>query len=183
MKKILILISLSLLLTACSSNAEGNNTSLTAGMAEGETKNTDDGQVTSIRQPFPVNQTQEIGGMKVTVEEVEILQVQPKGSRTEMFGGNDIGIVAIRVAVENLSDNRNTLYPEHGSIVTSNGIEDNADSMFSESMGGNFEGHSQSQGEVWFMLETDASQIDSFVYSIPIPRGGQFDFEIQVNDL
>lgn len=157
MKKIILLVSLMLTLTACGGKTDTpkiNNSEAPTTKEEtvkateaakddktGTIEESDIGRIEIIKQKKDINGVFESGPMKFTVEALQIAKFNPNDDSKEMFDGKDeLTVVTMKAVAENTSDDTISFYPDQSTVVTNTKEQKTAEVFFSDEVGGDFIG-------------------------------------------
>ncbi|MBU5426787.1 hypothetical protein KQI41_10240 [Tissierella pigra] len=175
MKKILVvLIIISLFISGCSStlSKSSNNQDMyedgtESFLAEGESEM---GKLTVFKKNDEVEAIQESGPFTVKINKMQVseLEVGEKYKRTFFDNKDVVTIITLEVEAENKSTETNII-PDQGMIVTNTKEQKDAHEVFSVMPDGAYIGEIISEGNVYFVLDSEAEEITSFKYVIPGP--------------
>lgn len=195
-KSLILFFSCGLLLAGCgqktASNPEVSSNDTTAELATSvgleketsvESEDTSDtevseselGKITRLAVKKNLDQTLESGPFKITVEAIQKAQLQPSEDYIEIMGGDDLAVVAVQVLVEHESEDTNAIYPDQSTIVTNTKKQIDADLFLSDSVGGDFIGPVNKDGEVFFIFDDKAEEITSFKYIVGSAHDENYD--------
>ena len=171
MKKILvILIIISLFISGCSSTlskSSNNQDVIESLIPEGESEM---GKLTLFKKNDEVEAIQESGPFTVKINKMQVseLEVGEKYKRTFFDNKDVVTIVELEVEAENKSTETNII-PDQGTIVTNTKEQKDAHEVFSAMPDGEYIGEIISEGNVYFVLDSEAEEITSFKYVISGP--------------
>jgi len=147
----------------------------------GDVIEADGGTRTIIATNYGINETIENGPFSVTLKNAQLSQFQPTTDYVEMFGGDNLGMVSIQVDVVNDSEDTNSIYPDQAIIVTDTGQQIDAETLFSDEVGGDFYGHVTKSGDVFFFFDGQAEDVSNI--RLIIDSGYDEDFNSFGEDL
>ena len=100
----------------------------------------------------------------------------PNDSNKALFEDKDkVTVITLELEVENLSDETLSVYPDQGTIVTNTKEQKNADLVLSDELGGELIGKVVKKGNVIFLLDSEADQIEHIKYLIDAPHNESLD--------
>lgn len=189
MKKVIafvLIIILVLGVAACSNNNDGveqaeikRNESEITGQEEtvladvkvddsvGKVDKSEIGVRTTLKSKKGLDLTKESGPFTVNLTDIQISHLEPSSSYKDMFGGKDeLTLVTIAVVVENNSTDTNSIYPDQGTITTNTKEQKDAHLFLSDGVGGDFIGEIIKSGNIIFLLDSPAEEINSLKYII-----------------
>lgn len=133
----------------------------------GKTEESDLGLRTIVKSKKDLNIVKESGPFIVSVTDIQASHFEPAESYKDMFNGKDeLTIITMAVSVENTSTDTNSIYPDQGTITTNTKEQANAHLFLSDSVGGDFIGEIIKSGEVIFLLDSPAKDINNIKYIV-----------------
>ena len=186
LKNILAVGSIALLLTACggktnevkSEPEKENETNATASVENnkksdssvGKVDESEFGRLEVIKEKKNINDVFESGPIKLTITDVQISKVNPKPDYKSMFNDKDeVTSVVIAVEVENTSDKTISFYPDQGTLVTNTKEQKEAELFLSDDVGGDFIGQVIKKGNIVFILDSKADEINNLKFVLGHP--------------
>lgn len=97
------------------------------------------------------------GSMELTIDHLEIAEIQPDEDNKPLFGDKDkVKVIVVDMNTENKSDDDIEFYPSNSIMVTDTGeqIED-SEMLFSGEADGEFHGKVKKEGQGWWLLDKD----------------------------
>jgi|SRR5690625_4528761 len=202
MKKLFMLfltVMIAIVLTACGDEADGSSEDdTTADAAEdtanekdteetvseeednddslaGETTENELGAFTMVNQNMDLDETYESGPMDLTIHSIQSGNLVISDEFKDVFDGKDeITMISVEIRAENTSEDNVSWYPDQAVMTTNAGDQVDADLLFSDSVGGEFFGPTNQEGNVLFMLDTMAEEIESVKLIINGPHDEDF---------
>lgn len=142
----------------------------------GKVEESEFGRLEIIKQDKNINDLYESGPVKLTVEGLQIGRLNPSEDYKDMFGGNDeYTVLTILVEVENTSDETISFYPDQGVVVTNTKEQKDASIIFSDNVGGDFIGQVIKKGNIIFLLDSKAEDINNLKFVLAHPSNSKFD--------
>ena len=136
-----------------------------------EVQETEIGKITIYKRNENVNVEKKSGPFRVKVKKMQVAEVEPNEDIKYLFDNKDkVTVVTLYIEVENESKNTNAIYPDQGIIVTNTKEQKDAAIFLSDDVGGDYMGEVIKEGNVYFLLDSEASKISSFKYIISAPR-------------
>lgn len=192
MKKIILLVSLMLTLTACGGKTDTpktNNSEAPTTKEEtveateaakddksGTVEESDIGKIEIIKQKKDINDIYESGPMKFTIEALQIAKFTPNEDSKEMFDGKDeLTVITMQAQAENMSDDTISFYPDQSTIVTNTKEQKTAEVFFSDEVGGDFIGKVIKKGEIFFFLDSNPDEINNLKFVIDAAHNQNLD--------
>lgn len=177
-RNVLAVGSIALLLTACvgktnevknepaknnKANAETTvENNKKADSSVGKVDESEFGRVEVIKEKKNINDLFESGPIKLTVTDIQISKVNPSSNYKSMFNDKDeVTSVVLAVEVENTSDETVSFFPDQGTIVTNTKEQKEAEIFLSDSVGGDFIGQVKKKGNIIFILDSNAEEINN----------------------
>lgn len=139
------------------------------------------GELTRLAVKKELKETQKSGPFKVTVEAIQKSQLKTNEDYIDILGGEDLAVITIKVHVENISEDTNSIYADQGTIVTNTKKQVDADMFLSDNVGGDFIGEVEKSGDIIFTFEDNAEDITGFKYIVG--SGSDENWEIFGEDL
>lgn len=187
-KKVIPLLAISLLLSACSNTGSSSESPKEVKGIEVEKKetkpaneekkvsNSELGRLEVIAQQKGINDSHKTGPLNLTVKDIQISKVNPSKQYKNMFDGKDeLSVVTVAVEVENTSGDTINFYPDQGKLVTDTKEQKEADILFSDDVGGEFIGQVKKSGNLIFLLDSKATDIHSIKIVIDAPTNSNFE--------
>ena len=120
------------------------------------------------------------GPIKYEVQGIQIAAIKPTTSdAASMLGLNkdqEATLVAIQLSVENTSSEDVSFYPHMSTIVTSSKEQVESDWIMSDSVGGDFFGNVNKQGQIfWICKNTQADKLTHIQWRMDGPSNSSFD--------
>lgn len=185
-RNVLAVGSIALLLTACGGKtnevknepAKNNkaNTETTvennkkADSSVGKVDKSEFGRVEVIKEKKNINDLFESGPIKLTVTDIQISKVNPSPNYKSMFNDKDeVTSVVLAVEVENTSDETISFFPDQGTIVTNTKEQKGAQVFLSDEVGGDFIGQVKKKGNIIFILDSNAEEINNVKFVLGHP--------------
>lgn len=132
----------------------------------GDVIETEDGRRTVVKTLYDINESQESGPFEITIDNVRISQFQPSKEKISVYGGRDLGLISIKLKVENKSAKTNSIYPNQGLIQTDTGRKVDTHVSLSDQVGGEFQGRTIKEGTVYCFFNGQAENISILSYTI-----------------
>ena len=143
---------------------------------EKETTTSEIGELTIVNKQKDLNMTQQQGDVKITLKAAQVASLVPNDSNKALFEDKDkVTVVTLELEVENLSDETLSVYPDQGTIVTNTKEQKNADLVLSDELEGELIGKVVKKGNVIFLLDSEADQIEHIKYLIDAPHNESLD--------
>ncbi len=113
----------------------------------------------------------EMGPMKLFIESLAVLEVEPDEDAKDMFfdGKDKVRSVVIDMKVENTSDNDVEFHPNQAILVTDTGEQVESDMFLMGDVGGDFLGKVKKEDQTWWMLNDSDKDIKSIKMIISPP--------------
>lgn len=144
--------------------------------AEGEVEETEVGKRTVVKQKKDLNEVFSSGPIEITISAIQLLEIEPKEEFIDIFDGKEkVTAVTVEMKVENTSEEDISIYPDQATLTTDAGDQVDADMFFSDSVGGEFFGPTNKEGNVVFLLDTDPSEINSINVIVNGAHDANFD--------
>lgn len=176
MRKLLLLVFtlvLSFALVACGNGADSdqssNNNEGTSEEQKGKnddkekdsnTEESDVGKLTILYKNKELDENAESGPINLNVNAIQLSELEVSDDYKEMFDNKDkVTVIALKMKVENSSDDTISIYPDQATITTDAGDQVDADVFLSESIGGDFIGKVKKEGDVIFVVNSPANDI------------------------
>ncbi|WP_071026053.1 hypothetical protein [Peptoniphilus raoultii] len=192
LKNVLAVGSIALLLTACGGKTnevknepeKENKTNVAASVENnkktdssvGNVDESDFGRLEVIKEKKNINDLFESGPIKLTVTDIQISKVNPKPDYKSMFGDKDeVTSVVLAVEVENTSDETISFYPDQGTVVTNTKEQKEAEVFLSDEVGGDFIGKVVKEGNIVFILDSNAEEINNVKFVLGSPLNSNFE--------
>ena len=137
---------------------------------QGTVIETEEGTRTVVKTLYDVNDVQESGPFRVTIHNVRLSKFQPLTKNVVKYGGYDLGVVAVHLLVENISNDPAMIYPAQGVIKTDTGKKVNAHFSLSDEVGGKFDPLTAKEGVVYCFFDGDAAEVSKVIYQIEAPH-------------
>lgn len=179
MKKLLFVLLLVLFLAACggegeeSGSEESSSNEVNASeetdsdstedeVTEGDTIENEMGTFNITYKDKDIKDTYENGPMNLTITGVQVGTLEPSEDYKDMFDGKEkLTTITVGMNAENTSDETVSFYPNQAVLTTNAGDQVDADLFLSGDVGGDFFGEVKKEGEVIFLLDTPAEEIES----------------------
>lgn len=191
-RNVLAVGSIALLLTACGgktnevknepaknnkANAETTvENNKKADSSVGKVDKSEFGRVEVIKEKKNINDLFESGPIKLTVNDIQISKVNPSPNYKSMFNDKDeVTSVVMAVEVENTSDETISFFPDQGTIVTNTKEQKEAEIFLSDSVGGDFIGQVKKKGNIIFILESNAEEINNVKFVLGNASNANFE--------
>lgn len=134
------------------------------------------GRLEVINEKKNINDVIESGPIKLTVKDIQISKLNPSESYKPMFDEKDeVTVLVMALEVENTSDETISFYPNQGIVVTNTKEQRDADMFLSDSVGGDFIGQVIKTGNVIFILDSKAEEVDSMKFVLGHPSNQSFE--------
>lgn len=154
----------------------------------GTVEETEIGKKKVIKSKKGIELIKESGPFEIKITDIQISTINPSEQYKDMFDGKEeLSLVVMAVEVENKSTDTNSIYPDQGTIITNTKEQVDAHLFFSDSVGGDFIGEVVKSGNVVFLLDSNAKDIENIKYVINRGIDENFDglgedieFEIEV---
>ena len=113
----------------------------------------------------------EMGPMKLFIDSVAVLDIEPTDEAVESFfdGKKKVKAVIMDMKTENTSDGDMTFYPENSQIVTNTGEQVDSEMLLTDEIGGDFLGKVKKEGQAWWILKDPDKEITSIKMVIHPP--------------
>lgn len=191
-RNVLAVGSIALLLTACGGktnevkNEPAKNNKANAETTVENNKKTDSsvgkvdksefGRVEVIKEKKNINDIFESGPIKLTITDVQISKVNPSPNYKSMFNDKDeVTSVVMAVEVENTSDETISFFPDQGTIVTNTKEQKEAEIFLSDEVGGDFIGQVKKKGNIIFILDSNAEEINNVKFVLGNASNSNFE--------
>lgn len=191
-RNVLAVGSIALLLTACGgktnevknepaknnkANAETTvENNKKADSSVGKVDESEFGRVEVIKEKKNINDLFESGPIKLTITDVQISKVNPSPNYKSMFNDKDeVTSVVLAVEVENTSDETISFFPDQGTIVTNTKEQKEAEIFLSDSVGGDFIGQVKKKGNIIFILDSNAEEINNVKFVLGNASNSNFE--------
>ena len=132
----------------------------------GEIDELEDGTKKVVRAFYNIDESQESGPFKITVNSVLLSQFKPYEEKVEDYGANNLGLISIELLVENQENKNNNIYPMQGEITTDTGEEVDVHYSMSDQVGGEFPGKIKKEGKVHCFFNGESENISELTYII-----------------
>lgn len=192
MKKLLLLMSaliLSFSLAACgdnsdNANAENQSENTTENeAADNDEENADEdvkesefGKMAIIYKDEDLEVTEETGPFRLKVTALQIGDIEIIDEYRELFNDKDEAtIITVNLEVENTEDATNGFYADQATLTTDTGEQVEADMFLSDDVGGDFIGEVKKDGDIFFILDSEADKINKVNLHIDAPHDEDFD--------
>ncbi|MFA1819593.1 hypothetical protein ACDX78_05220 [Virgibacillus oceani] len=150
--------------------------------SEGETTENELGSFTMVNQNMDLNETYDSGPMELTIHSIQSGNLVVSDEFKDMFDDKDeVTMISVDMKAENTSEDTLSWYPDQAVLTTNAGDQVDADLFFSDSVGGEFYGPTNQEGNVLFMLDTPAEEIEKV--KLIINGAHDEDFETIGDDL
>lgn len=104
----------------------------------------------------------ENGPMNLTITGVQLGELEPSEEYGYMFDEKEkVTTITVGMKAENTSSETVSFYPDQAVLTTNAGDQIDADLMLSGDVGGDFFGEVKKEGEVIFILDTPAEEIET----------------------
>lgn len=134
------------------------------------------GRVEVIKEKKNINDLFESGPIKLTVTDIQISKVNPSPNYKSMFNDKDeVTSVVMAVEVENTSDETISFFPDQGTIVTNTKEQKEAEIFLSDSVGGDFIGQVKKKGNIIFILDSNAEEINNVKFVLGNASNANFE--------
>ncbi|MDU5183694.1 MAG: hypothetical protein E6214_00255 [Peptoniphilus harei] len=191
-RNVLAVGSIALLLTACGGktnevkNEPAKNNKANAETTVENNKKTDSsvgkvdesefGRVEVIKEKKNINDQFESGPIKLTITDIQISKVNPSPNYKSMFNDKDeVTSVVLAVEVENTSDETINFFPDQGTIVTNTKEQKGAQVFLSDEVGGDFIGQVKKKGNIIFILDSNAEEINNVKFVLGNASNSNFE--------
>lgn len=191
-RNVLAIGSIALLLTACGGktnevkNEPAKNNKANAETTVENNKKTDSsvgkvdesefGRVEVIKEKKNINDQFESGPIKLTITDIQISKVNPSPNYKSMFNDKDeVTSVVLAVEVENTSDETINFFPDQGTIVTNTKEQKGAQVFLSDEVGGDFIGQVKKKGNIIFILDSNAEEINNVKFVLGNASNSNFE--------
>lgn len=192
MRNVLAVGSIALLLTACGgktnevknepaknnkANAETTvENNKKADSSVGKVDESEFGRVEVIKEKKNINDLFESGPIKLTITDIQISKVNPSPNYKSMFNDKDeVTSVVLAVEVENTSDETINFFPDQGTIVTNTKEQKGAQVFLSDEVGGDFIGQVKKKGNIIFILDSNAEEINNVKFVLGNASNSNFE--------
>ena len=134
------------------------------------------GRLEVINEKKNINDVIESGPIKLTVKDIQMSKLNPSESYKPMFDEkNEVTVLVMELEVENTSDETISFYPDQGTVVTNTKEQKDADMFLSDSVGGDFIGQVIKSGDVIFLLDSKAEEVNSMKFVLGHPSNESFE--------
>lgn len=185
-KNVLAVGTIALLLTACGgktnevknepekenkTNAETNvESNKKSDSSLGKVDESEVGRIEVIKEKKNINDVFESGPIKLKITDLQISKVNPKPNYKSIFNDKDeVTSVVVAVEVENTSNETISFYPDQGTLVTNTKEQKEADLFLSDDVGGDFIGQVIKKGNIVFVLDSKADEINNLKFVLSHP--------------
>lgn len=147
--------------SASTQNKDNKDDSSKEATKEDDTvQESDIGKMTIVYKNKDLNENAESGPMSLTINAIQLGELEVAEDYKEIFDDKDkLTVVTIQMKAENSSDDTIGFYPDQATITTDAGDQVDADMLLSEQVGGDFIGKVKKEGQVFFLVDTPASEI------------------------
>lgn len=134
------------------------------------------GRVEVIKEKKNINDQFESGPIKLTITDIQISKVNPSPNYKSMFNDKDeVTSVVLAVEVENTSDETISFFPDQGTIVTNTKEQKGAQVFLSDEVGGDFIGQVKKKGNIIFILDSNAEEINNVKFVLGNASNANFE--------
>lgn len=134
------------------------------------------GRVEVIKEKKNINDQFESGPIKLTITDIQISKVNPSPNYKSMFNDKDeVTSVVLAVEVENTSDETISFFPDQGTIVTNTKEQKGAQVFLSDEVGGDFIGQVKKKGNIIFILDSNAEEINNVKFVLGNASNSNFE--------
>ncbi|WP_067727710.1 hypothetical protein [Oceanobacillus damuensis] len=135
----------------------GNDT-----VTERETVENEIGTFSIAKQVKDLDEIATSGPMELAITGIQAGELEPDDVYIDLFDGKEkVTIITVGMKAENTSEDTTSMYPDQAVLTTNTGDQVDADLFLSDSVGGEFFGPVNKEGEVLFQLDTPASEIEN----------------------
>ncbi|WP_130860104.1 DUF4352 domain-containing protein [Gracilibacillus phocaeensis] len=118
-------------------------------------KTSEFGKLTIESEQQDVNDTYETGPIHLTIQSLQVASLEPEEEYKQQFNGREsLTMVTVQMEVENTSEDPIRIDPSQGVLVTNTNKPLDAKPALSDDVGGDFNGQTTKEGEVYFILDT-----------------------------
>lgn len=129
-----------------------------------------------IKEKKNINDVIESGPIRLTITDIQISKVNPKPDYKSIFNDKDeVTSVVVAVEVENTSDETVSFYPNQGTVVTNTKEQKEAEIFLSDEVGGDFIGKVIKKGNIIFLLDSKADEINNVKFVLGHPSNENFE--------
>lgn len=129
-----------------------------------------------IKEKKNINDVIESGPIRLTITDIQISKVNPKPNYKSIFNDKDeVTSVVVAVEVENTSDETVSFYPDQGTVVTNTKEQKEAEIFLSDEVGGDFIGKVIKKGNIIFLLDSKADEINNVKFVLGHPSNENFE--------
>lgn len=111
----------------------------------------------------------ESGPIDFTVSGIQIGDLEEAEEHKGLFG-KEVAIITLTMESLNTSDNTISFYPNKANLTTDAGDDVEADTFFSDTIGGEYEGKVETKGDVIFIVDSAAKDIGQLQLQIFEPK-------------
>lgn len=134
------------------------------------------GKMTIFYKNKELDENAESGPMSLNVNAIQIGELEVAEDYKEMFDNKDkVTVITLKMKAENSSDDTINYYPDQATITTDAGDQSDAEIFLSDSIGGEFIGKVNKEGQVFFLVNSPASDIGEVNLIVDGPNNEDFD--------
>lgn len=134
------------------------------------------GKLTIEHKDKDLDENAKSGPINININAVQISHLEVEEDQQYLFDDREeVTVIALKISVENTSEDTMGIYPDQGTITTNAGDQIDADMFLSDSIGGDFYGEVKKEGDVVFILDTPANEIKEITYILDAAHDEDFD--------
>lgn len=151
-------------------------------MGTEDVEDTELGKLSIAYKNKELNETTESGPMKLSVTAIQLANLEVAEDYKEMFDNKDkVTVITVEMKAENTTDETISFYPDQATLTTDTGDQQDADMLLSDSVGGDFFGKVNKEGNVIFIVKSPAEEIGEI--NLIISGSHDEEFENQGEDV
>ncbi|PIC65376.1 hypothetical protein CSV79_01785 [Sporosarcina sp. P13] len=125
------------------------------------------GKMTIVYKNKELNENAESGPMKLNVSAVQLANLEVAEDYKGMFDEKDkVTVITVQMKAENTIDETMSFYPDQATLTTDTGDQIDASLVLSDSVGGDFFGKVNKEGNAIFLVDTPAEEIGEISLNI-----------------
>ncbi|MFP5521238.1 hypothetical protein [Peptococcus simiae] len=141
----------------------------------GQTEQSEVGKSKIVHQKKGIGDKITTGPFDIELTDAQIMTLEPSPDFKQMFGGKDkVTAITLALKSENKSENTNSIYLNQGTITTNTKEQKQADLLLSDDVGGDYIGNIEKNGQIYFILDSPAEEINSVTFTADAPHDENF---------
>lgn len=157
MKRLYLVIILCVFLIACSSEENLiEESKATEDVVKNET-----GELVLLKENHEIEELIKSGPIHISISTIQLGQFKINKNMQELFDNKEeVGIITVKMTVENTEDKNVSIYPDQAILTTNTGEQIDADVWLSDDVGGDFYGKVSKKGDVVFLLDLPVEEVN-----------------------